>query len=42
MDLNTLRQQTFAATGAAPGENGTAIFGLHARTETKLTFTSAF
>ena len=38
MALCSLREQAFTATLAAASESGAAAFGLHARTESVLTF----
>ncbi len=41
LNLHALRQETFAATLAAAGENGAAILGLHAGAKAKLLLASA-
>ena len=42
MDLDPLRQETFATTLTATAQKSTTSLGLHASTEAKLAFTRAF
>ena len=42
MELNSLRQKTFASMLTTTAQNGATVFGLHAGTEAKLAFARAF